>query len=346
MSDAISTPTSTPNAAVSDAATPAAPTDGGNPVSAAPSDGAPAASGATPDVATATEAQKASARLALSSLDPSTEIEMVVDGKVRVMTAAEATRMLQVNAAAGDRFKAAKEKARTAEAREAAAMRALQDPSTAWETIEALGLDPAAFAEQMMQRRLAESQMTPEQRELREMKRREAQRQQYEQQMQQQHIQAQTQRHQAMYQNAFNVAMDDAGLPANPAVRSRLMSDLAGAVAEAVEAGTRLTREQLAGLAREAYRPIRESALSSFSAEERRAFYGSNLDELRAFMASVSEQPSAPSEPQAAAKPTIPGVRPVDVAPRDDSGRFQPQSRAQTYRAGSVDAWRRSLGNG
>lgn len=343
MSDAISTPTPATNAAIPNPGAPAAPTDGSNPASAASPDGAPAVASTT-DVSTATEAQKASARLALSSLDPATEIEMVVDGKVRVMTAAEATRMLQINAASQDRFKAAKEKARSAEQREAAAMRALQDPSTAWETIEALGLDPAAFAEQMMQRRLQESQMTPEQRELREYKRQEQMRAEYQRQQQQAQVQQLTARNEAMYSKAFNVAMDDAQLPSNPALRSRLMSDLAGAVAEAIESGAKLSREQLAGLAREAYRPIREAAIGSLSPEDRRAFYGANLDELRQFIGSIGEQPSTPNQPQAAATPTIPGVRTVDVQPRADDGRFAP-SRASVYRSGSVEGWRRSLAN-
>lgn len=353
MTDATPNVASATNPNPSAGSDPVAPQPGANLADAArPDAGGNADAAANPatqaaDVATATDAQRQAARLELAKLDPNTEVVLTINGKERTVTVAEALRIVQTPIAADEKFKAAKQAARAAEEREARAMRALQDPETAWDTLLELGYDPAQFAEQMMQRRLAEAQMTPEQRELRELRRQQALQEQYRREYEAQQQQQLAARHEAMYRSAFDAAMTDAGLPANPALRARLMPDLAAAVAEAVEVGTRLNRSQLAELARQAYRPIRDAALSSLAPDERRAFYGSNLDELRAFLATVAEQPSAapteqPTEPQPVAKPPIPGVRSEPV--RDDSGRFQAPRRPQYRMQGSLEAFRRGLG--
>lgn len=334
---AATTPTTTTTAPDTEATT--APVDGVT---------TPASQGAPADVASATSEQVQRARLELSTLPPDAEIVMVIDGKEQVTTAADAIRRLQRDVSADQRFEMAKRAKREAAEREARIAAALSDPMALRAELEAAGMSPREIAERMLQVDIEEASLTPEQRELRELKRQQAEWARQQEQVRQQQIAIQAKQNQQAYAERFNQIMDEAGIPKNQAIRDEIVPLMASRVRAALRAASdpysdpadRVARpELLAQLARQHFSA--RSAAYAAAIDHTELLRKAPLDQIRAILAERAAQDeqaaalAAQAAPPAPPAPVIPGVRASQVAeqPRDERGRWRPP---QQYSQGSV----------
>lgn len=334
----VSTPT-TPAVAPGAPATPTTPANPGGMIGAAAA--AVAAAESPPaDVAQASPETVAAARLELSKLAPDAQVVMVIDGQEVTTTAQDAIRRLQRDVAADKRFTEAKRLRAEADAMRQRIIESLRNPEAFRTELAAIGIDPSQFTDLLTQAEIAERTMTPEQRELRELKRRQAEWEAQQQAHWQAKIREQAQQATQAYERRFHEIMDAAGLPKSAVIRRDVMPILAAKVHEAMEVGAIAGPDVLAKLARQFFDERAAAIREAIDPEE--VIGRVPVDRLRARLAELEAQAgAAPAAP--APKPVIPGVQPAEV-PRDDRGRFVEREKPTFYRSGNINSFRRSMG--
>ena len=264
-------------------------------------------------------------RIALTDTPDDTEIVLRVDGADVTLTAAEARRRLQTDAASTKRFEEAARMRRDVEAQKRALNEALTDPARFREELSAAGYSPAEIARAILQAEIEEQNMTPEQRRLRDLER-EQRRWQAERRAQEEaEVQRVTQAHRAAYERAFASASDLAGVPQSPRVRQVVQSALVDAVAKAVQIGASLDMSQLTSIARQAYQEHAADYRAALTVEERRALL--TEDDIKWW-----------TEQQRAKRPSAVDGTPAPAAqPRDDRGRYSTPNGGRDRHAPAAD---------
>lgn len=343
MTDTASTTVATPTTTTPAVApvAPAAPTTPANPGGMIGAAAAAVASAEAPptDVSQASPEAVASARLELSKLAPDAQVVMVIDGQEVVTTAQDAVRRLQRDVAADKRFAEAKRLRAEADAMRQRLVESLRNPEAFRYELAALGLDPSQFTDALTQAEIAERTMTPEQRELRELKRKQAEWEAQQQAHQQAIVRQQAAQAAQAYEAKFHEIMDSAGLPKSPVIRRDVMPILAAKVHEAMEVGGKVGVDALAKIARQFFDERASAIREAIDPEE--VIGRVPVDRLRARLAELEaqagQQTAAPMP-----KPVIPGVQPSEV-PRDDKGRFVEREKPTIYRSGNLSSFNRSL---
>jgi antitoxin component of RelBE/YafQ-DinJ toxin-antitoxin module len=263
--------------------------------------------GAAPDV-TPTEAK--AARIAFSKMDPNTIVEMTgPGGKPMEKTAAEWEKFFGRAESADQRFKAAaKSRAEEAQSRAevAAAIQDLEDavgdPREFYKRLKKFGLDPDQYAEVMRKHAADEAALTPEQRELRELKaeraRREAEDETKAEQAEREQFERARDNIRSQYKAKFTAIQDEMGIPKGERLREHLTRDLFQ-YAKYLRDG-----DESRGIApRDMTRADAKNVIRDYMVENGLPFKGST-------------PPAPPPEPLRAAPP---------LPPRDPStGKFQP----------------------
>jgi hypothetical protein len=254
-------------------------------------------------------------RVALHELADDDEVIGIVDGQERAWKVAEARRRLQTEDASTRRFQEAKKVEAAARMREERLARTLGNPAMLAEEFRRAGMSPTEFARAMLEAQAAEEAMTPEQRKLREYEMKEREWREQQEHAQRQHTQQLVQQNAQVYERAFNDAANLAGVPDSPRVRRAVTEALVDAVREAIGTNRALDQSALVRVARTAY-------------EEHAQDYRRDLPEDLLMERLTPELIQKWNQKRASQKqaPLTP-VQPV-VKPRDDSGRFAPQTRA------------------
>jgi hypothetical protein len=244
-----------------------------------------------------------------------------VDGTERVIPWDELHRDAQLAKSAEERFKEAKAIKLRNELLERAALtyqEALKNPQRAFDTWQALGLDPHAMLEQLYSHAEAEAKLTPEQRELRAYREQRAAAEQAEQQrllQEQEKAQQEEQSIQdARYERAFVRGMAAAGVPDDPILRGHLSHMLWAMHDRASEQGQTMSIQDAVSEALGSMKSITKSVVSMMSPEERVAFLGADV--VDALVASKL----------VGAAPIPASVHHSSKQPRHDDGKFSPHT--------------------
>jgi hypothetical protein len=292
---------------------------------------APAQSTPTPDTSastpntgtdTQTSAPAATAPPGWSQRDGKWVWKGVVDGEETELDHERAEHFLRTKESGQRRWQEAARAKQEAEARERQLedyLESIRSPQGLRELARQLKMDPREVAEAILAEEMQEAALTPQERELRELRARDAERTRAEQQRAAQEREAQIQAHKQQFTQrlvgASTEALERVGAPQNQGARQWMTRRIAELYVDHRQNGEgTITVDDLAKRAVSEYRDLASGAFTADDLIERVWSNEQAREKLRARYLEAAK-PAHPSKPQ-------PVPRPGDLPPRAEDGKF------------------------
>lgn len=253
-----------------------------------------------------------------------------INGQEREVTREQALKDYELRQASYERMEQAATKEKSVKLLMSRLQGATPDQFAAF--MERLGHDPLAFAEAIASHYLKRAKLTPEQRELEDLRyersRFERERAEYEQQQREQHVQAQIPVQIQRITAAYHSAMDQAGVPAAEKVRAALVQRMA-------------IRDKQARMAGYQIPPADLLAMEWETLQEASRTYVGAVDDTRLAELVGEKRMRAARQKGLDALPDVRKFNGGKGAPASNGGGGERAFRQ--YSSGDLDAWRKML---